>query len=84
VSPFGASPPQTTVTILAPPPPQAAPVGPPTERLSPEQQQEWAACVQQLLAIGLADADAERIVARAFGWGTQVRIGWAGCWGGMQ
>ncbi|KAI8469146.1 MAG: hypothetical protein J3K34DRAFT_470176 [Monoraphidium minutum] len=74
------------VTILAPPPPPppfaaagaAAPgaarpaPGPPAEKLAPEELQEWAACVAQLEEFGLAAADAERIVARAFGWATQA------------
>ena len=66
---------QQTVVILAPPPPPgaaAASAASPADALTPEQQQQWAGCVAQLVELGLSDADSERLVARAFGWGTQV------------
>jgi hypothetical protein len=47
-------------------------VAPPGE-LAPEQQQQWLACVELLLGLGFDAVDADKIVARAFGWATQVR-----------
>ena len=50
----------------------AAAVGAPPDDLTPEQQQQWSACVARLVGLGFAEADADRTVSRAFGWGTQA------------
>jgi hypothetical protein len=42
------------------------------EKLSAEQQQEWAACMEQLQQVGLSAEEADKFTARAFGWSSQV------------
>jgi hypothetical protein len=42
------------------------------EKLSAEQLQEWAACMEQLQQVGLTPEEADRFTARAFGWSSQV------------
>ncbi len=52
----------------------AAALGNPPDKLSePEQREQWSTCVLQLMDIGFEEEVADRLVARAFGWGTQVR-----------